>query len=115
LKIVVAMSGGIDSSVAAALLKAPGHDVTGVTICLRQAQGLDERQALPDAVTKSREAAEIIGIPHHTIDLSDIFQEEMNGWQQDTTPGSLWMKKAVSISSRKAPIPPKTNRTFSAG
>jgi tRNA-specific 2-thiouridylase len=75
LKVAVAMSGGVDSSVAAALLKAEGHSVTGVTMRLGRVQ--DQSDGQPDSVRRAREAAEIIGVPHHTFDLTEIFQEEI--------------------------------------
>lgn len=78
-KILVAMSGGVDSSVAAALLKQQGHDVVGVTMKL-----LDK--SAPDAASlrsccgfdSSRDAklvADAIGIPHYVVNAVDIFKE----------------------------------------
>lgn len=75
MKIAVAMSGGVDSSVAAALLKAEGHSVTGVTMRLGRVQ--DKSDGQPDSVKSAREAADRLGIPHHTVDLTDIFQTEI--------------------------------------
>jgi tRNA-specific 2-thiouridylase len=64
MKIAVAMSGGVDSSVTAALLKEQGHEVIGLTM-----------QILPhqDAVNYARKTAEKLGISHHVIDFRDIF------------------------------------------
>ena len=65
-KIVVAMSGGVDSSVAAALLVEQGYDVHGVS--LRMWEG----QAGPRVCSDHRgakEVAELLGIPHTLIDL----------------------------------------------
>jgi tRNA-uridine 2-sulfurtransferase len=67
-KAVVAMSGGVDSSVAAALLKEAGHEVTGVTMRVT-----DDRRAETDAA----EAAERLGIPHQVIDLREVFAERI--------------------------------------
>jgi tRNA-uridine 2-sulfurtransferase len=64
MKIFVAMSGGVDSSVAAAHLKEQGHDVTGVTMRLMD--------VIP--VESAQQAAETLGIPHLTIDLFDRFK-----------------------------------------
>jgi tRNA-specific 2-thiouridylase len=63
-KVAVAMSGGVDSTVAAALLKEAGHDVTGVTMKIT-----DNSHAETDAATMANR----LGIPHHIIDLRDIF------------------------------------------
>ena len=64
MKIAVAMSGGVDSSVTAALLKETGHDVVGVTMKLT-----DDSRAEVDAA----DAARLLDIPHHTIDLREVF------------------------------------------
>jgi tRNA-specific 2-thiouridylase len=68
MKIAVAMSGGVDSSVAAALLKKAGHEVTGVTM-----RTTDDRRAERDAA----DIAGRLGIPHHVIDLRDIFKRRI--------------------------------------
>jgi tRNA-specific 2-thiouridylase len=68
MKIAVAMSGGIDSSVAAALLKQQGHDVIGVTMKLA------DNANSQNAITGALKVAEKLGIPHHVIDLQSIFQ-----------------------------------------
>ncbi len=68
MKIAVAMSGGVDSSVAAALLKQQGHGVIGVTMKL--VDNANSRNAISDA----QKVAKKLGIPHHIIDLQNIFQ-----------------------------------------
>ena len=67
MKIAVAMSGGIDSSVAAALLKQEGHEVFGATMKLTDSS--NNQNAIEDA----QKVAEKLGIPHHVIDLRNIF------------------------------------------
>jgi tRNA-specific 2-thiouridylase len=67
-KIAVAMSGGVDSSVAAALLKEAGHEVTGVTM-----QITDD----PHPASNAADTAGRLGIPHQVIDLRDIFTEKI--------------------------------------
>jgi len=69
-KVVVAMSGGVDSSIAAALLKEAGYQVTGVTMLL---QPRDKLAGAADA----RRVADKLGIPHRVIDFSDIFADKV--------------------------------------
>lgn len=66
MKVAVAMSGGIDSSVAAALLKEEGHSVTGITMRLPGDRG-------SDVVSQGRAVAARLGIRHVVADLRDIF------------------------------------------
>ena len=67
MKVAVAMSGGVDSTVAAALLKQEGHDILGVTMKLTD--GGNNQNAVEDAF----KVAQKLGILHHVIDLRDIF------------------------------------------
>ena len=75
MKIAVAMSGGVDSSVAAALLKKDGHEVIGVTMLLHSPSGQNNnvKPLLPDTVADARKVAVKLNIPHHVIDLRDDF------------------------------------------
>ena len=74
-KVLVAMSGGVDSSVAALLLMQAGHAVTGVTMCLGTL-GRQERKVCcgMDAVEDARAVCDRIGIPHHVMDFSSVFR-----------------------------------------
>jgi len=62
------MSGGVDSSVAAALLKEAGYEVTGITM-----RTTDDRRAETDAA----DIAERLGIAHQVIDLREVFREKI--------------------------------------
>jgi tRNA-specific 2-thiouridylase len=69
MRIAVAMSGGVDSSVAALLLAREGADVVGLSMHL---WNHDRERAPPGAVapaTGRRRAAETIGIPHFVLNL----------------------------------------------
>lgn len=79
-KIAVAMSGGVDSSVAAILLLHQGYEVVGLTM-----QHLDSRRLQVAGATKDpdhavRDAAAVcrqLGIPHHVVDLRAEFQQQV--------------------------------------
>lgn len=78
---LVAMSGGVDSSVAAHYLKRAGHEVIGATVktwtggeCGREG---DKLCCSRDAVDSARAVARRIGIPHHVFDMSDLFTKEV--------------------------------------
>ncbi len=74
LHILIAMSGGVDSSVAAALLKEKGHRVTGVTLSIASSE-ICGHDALEKSVHDARRVAEFLDIPHHVIDVSETFTE----------------------------------------
>ena len=77
-RVVVAMSGGVDSSVTAALLKAEGYDVVGVTLQLYDHGGATHRKGACCAgqdIYDARAVAERIGIPHYVLDYESRFKE----------------------------------------
>jgi len=71
--VLVAMSGGVDSSVAAALLRDEGHDVVGVTMRLWGGPSDSGCCAVSD-VDDARRVAQQLGIDHHVFNFSDEFE-----------------------------------------
>ena len=77
-RVVVAMSGGVDSSVTAALLKAEGYDVVGVTLQLYDHGEATHRKGACCAgqdIHDARAVAGRIGIPHYVLDYESRFKE----------------------------------------
>ncbi len=76
-RVVVAMSGGVDSSVVAALLKSEGYDVVGVTLQLYDHGAATHRKGACCAgqdIHDARQVAERIGIPHYVLDYESRFK-----------------------------------------
>ncbi len=76
LKVLVMMSGGVDSSVAAALLRDQGHDVVGVTHKLWGGESDSGCCSISD-VDDARRVADHLGIDHHTVNFGDAFTEHV--------------------------------------
>ncbi len=81
-RVFVAMSGGVDSSVAAALLKDAGHDVVGVSMHLwcedKRGSGARQRPCCSrEDVHDAQEVCRILDIPHYVVNLEDEFQERV--------------------------------------
>ena len=74
-RVVVGMSGGVDSSVAAALLKDQGYDVIGVMLRLWSEADGDNRCCAPDAQIQARQVAAQIDIPFYVIDAQTPFYQ----------------------------------------
>ena len=95
-RVVLGMSGGVDSSVAAKLLKQQGYEVIGVTLKVWEEE--DESSATKRwqergccKVGMARHVAELLGISHHVIDTRERFQKGViddfiGGYIQGTTP-----------------------------
>jgi len=85
--IAVAMSGGVDSSTVAAMLRADGHNVVGLTMQLWNQRRLAGREGMPEAVTgrccslddvyDARRVAETIGIPYYVVNHEDRFERDV--------------------------------------
>ena len=71
--VMVMMSGGVDSSVAAALLRDAGHDVTGVTLRLWGGPSDSGCCSVSDVEDARRVAAQL-DIPHYVFNLADEFK-----------------------------------------
>src|SRR6202161_1154896 len=77
-RIVVAMSGGVDSSATAALLKSEVYDVVGVTLQLYDHGAATHRKGACCAgqdIHDARMVADSIGIPHYVLDYESRFKE----------------------------------------
>jgi tRNA-uridine 2-sulfurtransferase len=85
--IAVAMSGGVDSSTVAAMLRAEGSNVIGLTMQLWNQRRLAGREGMPEAVTgrccslddvyDARRVAETIGIPYYVVNHEDRFERDV--------------------------------------
>jgi len=70
------MSGGVDSSVAAALLKDQGYDIIGITMVLSCSSKSSDRGCCSmDAAKDAKRVAEMLRIPHYTLNFKDEFQK----------------------------------------
>ncbi len=91
--VVIAMSGGVDSSVAAALLKEQGYPVIGMMLRLWSQPGRESenRCCTPDDMMLARQIAGGLGIPFYVMDVREAFHAEvvqpfLEGHQQGLTP-----------------------------
>lgn len=75
MKVIIAMSGGVDSSVAAYLLKEQGHEVIGLSFELWDKRDLAESNVCCsiETINLAKSVSESLGIEHHTVDVRDTF------------------------------------------
>lgn len=95
-RVVVAMSGGVDSSVTAALLKSEGYDVVGITLQLYDHGAATHRKGACCAgqdIHDARDVAARLGIPHYVLDYESRFRE------------SVIDRFAESYASGETPVP----------
>jgi len=76
-KVVVGMSGGVDSSMAAALLQEEGYDVIGITLQIWESAGPEAEGGCcsNSAIDDARRVAFILGIPHYVMNFRSYFEE----------------------------------------
>ncbi|MDM7913724.1 MAG: tRNA 2-thiouridine(34) synthase MnmA [Candidatus Eisenbacteria bacterium] len=80
LRVLVAMSGGVDSAVAAHLLRRAGHEVAGATMklfCYGKEDGPPRPCCDMEAVREARRSAAILGIPHTVVDMEEAFRSQV--------------------------------------
>src|SRR5579875_1740730 len=85
--IAVAMSGGVDSSTVAAMLRAEGYDLVGLTLQLWNQRRLAGKQGIPEQVTgrccslddvyDARRVAEALNIPYYVVNEQDRFEQDV--------------------------------------
>ncbi|MCK4284107.1 MAG: tRNA 2-thiouridine(34) synthase MnmA [Candidatus Brocadiae bacterium] len=114
-KVVMAMSGGVDSSTAAALLKRQGHEVVGATLMLpfyREGTSTGSAESRSDGIESARRVAAGLGIPLHVLDVRREFRETVvadfcRAYGEGKTPNpcvrcNVWIKFGRLLQEAKA-------------
>ena len=86
-KIVVGLSGGVDSSAAAAILHHQGYEVVGLTLWLMKGKG----QCCSEGMVDAAKICEDLGVPHHIVDSREVFKASIvdylvDGYSAGITP-----------------------------
>ncbi len=86
-KVAIGLSGGVDSSTAAAILRSRGCEVVGLTLWLMKGKG----QCCSEGMVDAAELCEQLGIPHHVVDSREVFEENIinylvAGYSEGITP-----------------------------
>ncbi len=86
-KVAIGLSGGVDSSTAAAILQSRGYEVVGLTLWLMKGKG----QCCSEGMVDAAELCEQLGIPHHVVDSREVFEENIinylvAGYSEGITP-----------------------------
>ncbi|MEO1483502.1 MAG: tRNA 2-thiouridine(34) synthase MnmA [Myxococcota bacterium] len=80
MKVVVAMSGGVDSSTVAGLMVEAGHEVIGLAMKTHDEAPRQNRACCtPDDMRDARRVADTLGIPFYVLNYADVFREEIIG------------------------------------
>lgn len=99
-RVFVAMSGGVDSSVAAALLVEQGHDVTGVTMQIWPSSDEEGGCCSVSATRDAKRVCDTLGIPHYTLDFRAVFEREVIGYFADEYAAGRTPNPCVACNDR---------------